>query len=417
MTCFILIIFLALFGFICYKNYKLGLALFVFLLPSYIIRFQFGQIPTTLLELCFLIIFVFWAFKINEIKYLKYLLKKPHWLIPMLVFLTAATIGVFVSPDIVSALGVWKAYFIEPLLFFFILCTTLKTKDDWFYVLNGLIFSGLAIAFVALFQKPTGFFIPEAWQEERRVTSIFGYPNAVGLYLGPIIVIALAFCYRAFKIKNLPSVLLYFLMLLIMALAINWSKTEAAWIAVAAAVFIFCMFKKELRIPTIVLAVIIVLTIGLIPVFRDTAVQKITLQDWSGQVRKTTWLESWNMLKANPIFGAGLSGYPIKMVEFHKADYLEIFQYPHNVILNFWSELGILGTLAWLWLVAVVGRIAWIKRKLFLFAPTLIAVFAVFLIHGLVDVPYLKNDLAMMFWLFMGLAFWLERPVNENNTE
>jgi len=33
----------------------------------------------------------------------------------------------------------------------------------------------------------------------------------------------------------------------------------------------------------------------------------------------------------------------------------------------------------------------------------------VILIHGLVDVPYFKNDLAILFWLIFGIIFLLDK--------
>jgi len=405
MNYFLLIALLILFGLICFKNFKLGLALFIFLLPAYIIRFQFGGIPSTVLELCFFVLFLIWLAKRPNLAPLK----KISWLAPMGLFLLAATINIFISPDKLASLGIWKAYFIEPILFFLILTTTLKSKKDWVYVLNALILSGLAIALFAIVQKFTGLVIPDAWQEERRVTSIFGYPNAVGLYLAPIMIICFGFIIKAIQSKKILPIIFYLLSFLIFSLAVFWSKTEAAWIAILAAIFIFCLFKKNLRYLAIGLLILLILIIALVPALREPALEKILLQDWSGQVRLTTWGESWNMLKANPIFGAGLSGYPLAMTAFHKADYLEIFQYPHNFILNFWAEIGLLGLAAWLWLMAKAG-ITGLKniKKQFFLSALLISFLAVILIHGLVDVPYFKNDLSMMFWIFMALAFYLE---------
>ena len=35
---------------------------------------------------------------------------------------------------------------------------------------------------------------------------------------------------------------------------------------------------------------------------------------------------------------------------------------------------------------------------------TLVAILAQMIIHGLVDVPYFKNDLSMLFWIIMAVA-------------
>jgi O-antigen ligase len=105
------------------------------------------------------------------------------------------------------------------------------------------------------------------------------------------------------------------------------------------------------------------------------------------------WAETWNMLKDRPVLGAGLSGYPTVFKPYHLAGHIEIFQYPHNIFLNFWTELGLLGVVLFLMTVALAFRRA---RN-----PAITASFIVILVHGLVDVPYFKNDLAFLFWLLI----------------
>lgn len=403
-------IFTIAFGWIAWKDIKLGLGLFAFILPSYFIRFSFGPLPTTLLELAFFALFFVWIIKYRGYCFRDIRLK--NWLWPVVFFTLAGVIGVVASPDKTAALGILKAYIIEPILLFFIIASVLKTRRDWQYVFFGLAASAFAISIFAVYQKLTGAFIPDAWFVERRVTSVFGFPNAVGLYLGPIIILCFTLFYDFTKTKKYWAALFFAVVFLTSAVAIAFSQTEAAWIAVAAALFIFAVFRRELRPLAIILAIMVLLAIAFTPGLQETAVEKLTLQDWSGHVRRVTWAESWNMLAANPLLGAGLSGYPLAMIEFHEASYLEIFQYPHNLILNFWSEMGILGTIAWLWL---VGRSLWIcfrAEQESNIALGLAVIFIAILIHGLVDVPYFKNDLAMMFWIFIGLAFAIE-PKNK----
>jgi O-antigen ligase len=116
-------------------------------------------------------------------------------------------------------------------------------------------------------------------------------------------------------------------------------------------------------------------------------------------VRKEIWSETWAMLKDRPLLGAGLSGYKETFAPYHEAGHIEIFQYPHQLVLNFWVELGLAGVVVFFLLMARFFQAAIATR-----AWTLAGAGAALLVHGLVDVPYFKNDLSMLFWLLMAFA-------------
>ncbi|MDP3794237.1 MAG: O-antigen ligase family protein, partial [Candidatus Uhrbacteria bacterium] len=122
----------------------------------------------------------------------------------------------------------------------------------------------------------------------------------------------------------------------------------------------------------------------------------------SGQVRLFQWRETRQMLYDHWFFGSGLGGYPTVFKPYHKATAIEIFQYPHNILLNFWSETGLLGVIVFGWIV-----ITWMRRAQSMsyeLRVTSYAVMFAILIHGLVDVPYFKNDLAIIFWMLIFLT-------------
>ena len=110
-----------------------------------------------------------------------------------------------------------------------------------------------------------------------------------------------------------------------------------------------------------------------------------------------------------PLLGVGLSAYPSAILPYHKATWMEVFQYPHNIFLNLWSEVGMLGILAFGWIV-----VTWIKTTTRDRRVSSITVLLAIMVHGLVDVPYFKNDLAVMFWMMVLLTTMhtksLERP-------
>jgi O-antigen ligase len=91
------------------------------------------------------------------------------------------------------------------------------------------------------------------------------------------------------------------------------------------------------------------------------------------------------------------------------------FIYPHNIVLNFWVETGLLGLLSMAWIIGTALAVGWSgwHRAAAGWRPyelgVLLAMVAV-VSHGMVDVPYFKNDLSLEFWALIGIL-WAGRPV------
>jgi len=127
-------------------------------------------------------------------------------------------------------------------------------------------------------------------------------------------------------------------------------------------------------------------------------------------MRVQQWRETIELLKTTPYFGSGLAGYQIAVIPFHQNSHVEIFLFPHNFFLNFYVHTGLLGLLAILWLV-ITAIVLWFKNYFSILKQpeakvlNIVAGLALLeiLIHGLVDVPYFKNDLAPLFLLVICL--------------
>lgn len=426
----VLILFFSFFTYFAWRNLLWAAAAVVALLPSYLLRFSIGPLPSTVLEGMILILFTVWVikFKLKREKLnspLK-ILKTKNWSLLVLAWLVFAAISLLISPDLRGAAGIYKAYFIEPILFLFVLLSVVKNKNDlepFFYALG---FSALYVSAFAIYQKFTGFAIPNPiWQAEetRRVTSFYGFPNAIGLYLAPIIVLYAGLLidkilntrYKIQKTKYLLAIGYLILVIISSSLAIVFARSEGAYAGILVGLFFLGIMIKKLRWPTVAAAVIFILVIGLAPQFRHYAAKQITFQNDSGKVRLIMWQETWQMLRDRTLSGAGLAGYQETFAPYHKAKYIEIYLYPHNLFLNFWSELGLGGLIVFLLIIIkffkdnikkLLSTRYLPRQKISPFFITLTAVMIAILVHGLVDVPYFKNDLSILFWLIIGLSLF-----------
>ena len=151
--------------------------------------------------------------------------------------------------------------------------------------------------------------------------------------------------------------------------------------------------------------------------------QELFLQDRSGQIRLSIWQETGRFLKDHPLSGAGLASYTEKIKPYHttlNGEGIEIFHHPHNIFLTMWVNLGLLGLISFLIIIIWFIKQSLSKNNLTMkqFSNETIFLFAsmtVIIITGLVDSPYIKNDLAILFWLLPALVlitqkYELEKP-------
>ncbi len=398
------LIFCLLFSWISFKDLKLSLYLIIAFLPSYLIRFTLFNIPFTFLEVMIIIAFVLFLLQYKFSWWKNFTTHTFFW--PIISILIIALFSAIISPNFISGAGIWKAYFLEPILFYVLFINIIKSKRDLQNVFWSLGFSALYLSLISLGQFFSSWNMPTAFLKSDgsvdRVVSIFGYPNALGLYLGPVIILFIGFFFWS-KDKTILQIL-KIIIILFSFITIILAKSEAAILSVIGVLVLWGLICKKTRYYFLVLTVLSVLIFIFMPVVSSYLTEKVLLQDYSGFIRRLIWSESWNMLKDNWFLGAGLAGYQTRIAPYHLPTF-EIFLYPHNIILNFWSELGLLGLMAFIWLLAKFlwkNVVDYWKNNHNLISLTLALVMIQLLIHGLVDAPYFKNDLSVLFWLVIG---------------
>jgi hypothetical protein len=161
-------------GILAYKNLRLAVGLFVITLPSYLIRFNIvtlGRyaIPSTLLELSLGILLLAWLIKHSKTDWpvIKQTVAKHKFLFSaILVFFISSVASIFVSDMWWFSFGKWRAFVLEPLIFFFILLGRQKHisgKD----LIIFLTLSTISIGLLAIIQKLTGqFYPPNLWDDK-----------------------------------------------------------------------------------------------------------------------------------------------------------------------------------------------------------------------------------------------------------
>jgi len=100
-------------------------------LPLYLLRFKIFWIPSTALELMIYILFALWFFKRKDC-FKKLIIKNRSFLTPALLLFISATFSTLLSKNLIISAGIWKAYFLDPLLFLIVLLDVAKSKSRRF---------------------------------------------------------------------------------------------------------------------------------------------------------------------------------------------------------------------------------------------------------------------------------------------
>jgi O-antigen ligase len=375
------------------------------LLPAYTVRWHLGPLPTTLLEnAIWLTLVVFAAETIIGRQPIEW---RTAFTVPALLFLVAGALDVVFAPDRRAALGLYRAYLIEPMALFIVLATATRTVRQAWLVLVGLAVGGIALAI------PNAVVVIDAIRHHTLnlagtpPVAIYQTQNAVALFLLPLIAVAASLLLYGRNPERLASAA--FLVVAVPTFFLTFSR--GGYLAIGAVVLGLALTHRR-RIVLVVALAVAALLFTRIPAVAVRIAHDLNFSDPTNTLvgRVPLWQSTLQMLRHYPLFGAGLSGFETRIAPYWNATHIDRFIYPHNIVLNFWVATGILGVIAFGWLMVMAFRLSWIQWRAGdrAFAPIQLGVFLALVgivVHGLVDVPYFKNDLSVEFWVLLALSY------------
>ncbi|HVH63402.1 MAG TPA: O-antigen ligase family protein [Candidatus Dormibacteraeota bacterium] len=373
--------------------------------PAYGIRWHYGFYPTTLLEHAIVITVL--VFAIEWWRSHERLVWRSPYVIPTLVFVVAGAISVVTAPSLTAGLGLYRAYLLEPIAFALVLMNVLRTAQRAALVAAGLgvgaTVAGLANSYVVF----SGLVHHTYQVTESPPVVIYMTANAVALFVVPIVALALSLALYGSDLRQ-RWIAAAFVVIGTEITALSFSR--GGYLALAAVVLVAVLLHPR-RWVMLALAVVALAAVAVIPPIRHRIV--IETQNVYGntvQSRIDLWTAAVKLIEHRPILGAGLSGFQTRGAPYYTHLHtLANFIDPHNIVLNFWVETGLLGLIAFTWLMVVGFMNTWKgwREASADWAPfhlgVLLALVAV-VVHGMVDVPYFKNDLSLLFWTMIGLT-------------
>jgi len=368
----------------------------ILLLPAYLIRLSVFGIPTNVLEILILLAFISCLAESRHSLfefYKKY--KVIFWAV--LAIFAGLIISTLANHNYTVGLGIIKSWFILPLAFAWVIYGETKRAENLESIYKWLYLSAFWVAVSALV-----YYINDQLTYDGRLAGFFNSPNYLAMYLAPAIIIGVeSIKYKVLSKRNKAA---YFISFLFILVSFYLTYSYAAWAAVTASLFIagFIKNKNKINLKKIsAVAAIIILVI--LSQWNNLKFKDFrTLGERSSfESRIIIWKSATKILGDNIFFGIGPGNFQNKYLEYQKyfPPYLEwAVPHPHNLYLAFWLYGGIMGLAGFLALVVVWFKEMIKKEKNSLWAVS-VGITLYFLIHGLADTTYFKNDLAIVFWI------------------
>ncbi len=380
----------------------------IFCLPLYLIRLKFLGLPTNILELLAVLTIVIWGIKNRKNIWKEFFLLPKFLLISVGVILLGLLLSLFFNNPGATGLGILKGWFVVPLIFSFALYASLGKENFLEKIYASLFFSSLLVSFIALVYKIMGIVT-----YDNRLKAFFDSPNYLAMFLAPGVFFGTYFLIKYALQKRRYCFLFCLLSLSCLLIALYFTYSYGAWVSVVGSLLITTIAivsNKKISALAIIFAIVFSFLIF------QTNTEKfsgIFSERSSLASRLTIWKSSMLMVKKNPWLGIGPGNFQNKYLEFQKyfPPYLEwAVPTPHNIFLAFWLQTGLLGLIGFLLLLCFVFKNIWNvlkNKKTALFVAPVFMFFIYFVLHGLIDTPFWKNDLAFLFWISVSLFCFL----------
>jgi hypothetical protein len=329
---------------------------------------------------------------------------------PVLALLASGLLSTLAAQNKGVAVREFYMVFLGGALFYWLITRTRWPAGRSFTplpMLNGFLIGMVGVSLVALGQLVTGagrIDVEGVW----RVRAYYGSPNNLALVLDRAIPLALALAMFG-KSSPIWQRVWHGVAVIVMTLACVATFSKGALLIGlpigVGAVLIGGAWRRRRRWPLAVLG-------GLLLLFRTQRfADLLNFRTGTSFLRLKLWRGAWQMALDHPLLGVGpdnfLYAYRTRYVLPSAWEELNL-SHPHNILLDLWTRLGLVGVLAGGWALIAGWLAGWRLFRaghaaVWPVALGLLAGLAVTVTHGLIDNSLFLLDLMGIFMMTLGV--------------
>jgi len=331
----------------------------------------------------------------------------------VLFFLAVSLLSLAASANLRVSLRELRTMVFEPVVFYLLIREGHLGRRKLLWLVDALVTVGLVLSIHGLLQYV---FTDDVIVAEgvRRVRGIYGSPNNLGLLLGRVLPVAVAMVWMGrttwrrwfYGGACVPIVFCLFL-----------TFSRGAWLLGVPGALIFLGLLRGRRALVITLGLVLVALLSLFPLAGSERIAStFQFQEGTGFLRLRLWESALHMIRDHPLSGIGLDNFLYLYPDYvlPGAEIEPNLSHPHNIILDYWTRLGILGVVS---LACLLG--AFFRAGLRLYRSQietdagavvlgLLASMVAFVTHGMIDSSYFVVELAFVFFLSLGVLRCLQ---------
>lgn len=304
----------------------------------------------------------------------------------LLLFLFSLIPSFLIATDSQAALGVIKSWVFFPLVALFT------------YLANSKVKQALEVGVISFSVVQTGIGI--IWmivQDQPRLQGLFISPNFYAACAAPAALLALRYVRQNRWIVAVVALLIGGVLL---------SQSLGGFLGLVGGLVFLGLHDKKVQVRKLVgWGVIGMLLLGGVLAYKRFYAASGTSLD----SRQEIWKVATTFIQEEPLAGIGIKG-------FHERYEQQVGRIigvpvewsvpePHNLYMGWWLNFGLAGLLGMLCIV-----VSALKKAPYGLGVVLVGV----LVHGLVDTPFFKLELALLFWLYIALLWSSILPKQES---